>query len=37
VSGYSKVIYLQKPYVKDFIVSPAGTYRTPLKYVSLER
>lgn len=37
VSGYSKVIYLQKPYVKDFIVSPAGTYRTPLKYVSIER
>ena len=37
VSSYSKVIYLQKPYVKNFIVSPAGTYRTPLKYVELER
>jgi ABC-type transport system substrate-binding protein len=37
VSGYSKVIYLQKPYVKDFIVSPAGTYRAPLKYIELER
>ena len=37
VSSYSKIIYLQKPYVKDFIVSPAGTYRTPLKYVSLGR
>ncbi len=37
VSGYSKISYLQKPYVKDFIVSPAGTYRTPLKYVSLAR
>jgi len=37
VSSYSKVIYLQKPYVKNFIVSPAGTYRTPLKYVEVER
>ena len=37
VSGYSKVSYLQKPYVQDFIVSPAGTYRVPLKYVSLEQ
>ena len=37
VSSYSKVSYLKKPSVVDFIVSPAGTYRTPLKYVSLER
>ena len=37
VSAYSKVSYLQKPSVTNFIVSPAGTYRAPLKYVSLER
>ncbi len=37
VSGYSKVSYLQKSYVKDFLVSPAGTYRAPLKYVWLDK
>ncbi|GAB4569878.1 MAG: ABC transporter substrate-binding protein [Anaerolineae bacterium] len=35
VSAYSKIIYMQKPYVKNFLVSPAGTYRAPLKYVEI--
>lgn len=34
-SGYSKISYLVKPQVEGFTVSPAGTYRVPLKYVSL--
>lgn len=37
VSSYSKVSFLQKPAVEDFLVSPAGTYRAPLKYVVLNR
>lgn len=37
VSGYSKTSYLVQPYVQDLRVSPAGTYRAPLKYVSLDR
>lgn len=36
VSGYSKVQYLLKPNVGNFLVSAAGTYRTPLKYVTLD-
>ncbi|HLR47055.1 MAG TPA: hypothetical protein VK092_07840, partial [Deinococcales bacterium] len=36
VSGYSKVAYLLKPHVNDFLVSAAGTYRAPLKYVTLD-
>ena len=35
--SYSKVMALVKPYVKDFYLSPAGAYRVPLKYVSIER
>ncbi len=34
-SGYSKISYLLRPGVENFQVSAAGTYRTPLKYVSL--
>lgn len=37
VSGYSIIQYLQKPYVENFVVSPAGTYRAPLKLVELDR
>lgn len=37
VSGYSVIQYLQKPYVDGFVVSPAGTYRAPLKLVELNR
>lgn len=37
VSGYSIISYLTKPYVNDYIVSAAGTYRAPLKLVSLDR
>lgn len=37
VSAYTKVQYLQKPYVDGFVVSPAGTYRAPLKLVELNR
>lgn len=35
-SGYSKISYLVKPDVDGFTVSPAGTYRAPLKYVSVD-
>ncbi|WP_324716313.1 ABC transporter substrate-binding protein [Carboxydochorda subterranea] len=35
--SYSKVFYWVKPYVHDFYVASAGTYRTPMKYVWLER
>lgn len=34
-SGYSIISYLVKSDVEGFVVSPAGTYRAPLKYVSL--
>ena len=34
-SGYSKISYLLQPGVENFQVSAAGTYRTPLKYVTL--
>lgn len=37
VSGYSIISYLVKPYVSDYTVSAAGTYRVPLKYVSVDR
>ena len=37
VSSYSIIAYLQKPYVENFLVSPAGTYIAPLKYVEIER
>jgi peptide/nickel transport system substrate-binding protein/oligopeptide transport system substrate-binding protein len=37
VSGYSKISFLVQPYVENLLVSPAGTYRAPLKYVSLDR
>lgn len=36
-SGYSIISYLVKPYVHDYVVSAAGTYRVPLKYVSLDQ
>lgn len=34
-SSYSIVTYLQKPHVQNFLVSPAGVYITPLKYVEI--
>lgn len=36
VSGYSKIAYLLKPNVKGLQVSAAGTYRAPLKYVTMD-
>lgn len=35
VSSYSKVIYLQKPWVEGLVVSSAGVYRAPLHLVSI--
>jgi peptide/nickel transport system substrate-binding protein/oligopeptide transport system substrate-binding protein len=37
VSGYSKISFLVQPYVQNLLISPAGTYRAPLKYVSLDQ
>lgn len=36
VLGYGKVTFLQKPWVKGLEVSPAGSYRSQLKYVSVD-
>jgi oligopeptide transport system substrate-binding protein len=36
VASYSTIAYFQKPNVSNFIVSPAGTYRAPLKYVEMK-
>jgi ABC-type transport system substrate-binding protein len=33
VSAYSKVSYLQKPWVQNYLVSSAGVYRAPFKYI----
>lgn len=35
VSAYSKVAFLQQPWVEGVVPSPAGVYRTPWKYVSI--
>jgi ABC-type transport system substrate-binding protein len=37
VSAYSKVTWLQKPYIQDFKPTPAGTYTAPLWEVSISQ
>jgi ABC-type transport system substrate-binding protein len=36
VLGYSKVTYLQKPWVAGLEVSPAGAYRAQFKYIDIQ-